>query len=103
MVVGRGNNTKASFLAFWGLLWFTRKRGIFRVKIYGDLRVVIDWTNAHFEMHTIHLEHWLDKIHVLIEDFVEISFEHIYRELNMQANFLSKNVIGPMDGHIFFE
>ena len=54
-------------------------------------------------MHSIQVDHWVRRIHELIEGFADISFDHIHQELNMHAYFLSKNVIGPMDNYIFFE
>ena len=39
----------------------------------------------------------------MIDAFDDISFAHIFRELNRQADYLSKKEIGPMDGFIFFE
>ena len=38
-----------------------------------------------------------------MEDFSEFPCDHVYRELNMQVDSLSKKVIGTMDGLILFD
>ena len=37
----------AELMALWGLLWFTRKRGILELRVVGDSKVVIDWVNGN--------------------------------------------------------
>ena len=45
MVSCKGSNTKVEFMASWGLLQFTKIRGVFRIKILSDPKVSIDWEN----------------------------------------------------------
>ena len=64
------------------------------IQIYGDSKVVVDW--AKFGRNTIrvpHLQHLLVEIHNLKAMFRRISFAHIYRELNEEVEFLSKQAL----------
>ena len=49
------------------------------------------------------LSHWLIKIESLIDTFTEISFRNVFKELNSQADVLSKAVVGHMDGLLHYE
>ena len=42
-------------------------------------------------------------IRLLISDFASITFEHIFPEVNSQADFLSNMAIRPIDGRIYYE
>ena len=39
----------------------------------------------------------------LKESFIQLSFSHIYREFNKEADVLSKEAAGHMDGLMHFE
>ena len=43
MEVGKGINNKEKIMSLWGLLWFTRSRGIVRIKKRSDSKVAINW------------------------------------------------------------
>ena len=45
MGVGDGTNTFVDLISLWGLLWFTKKRGLLQLQIFGDSKIVIDWVN----------------------------------------------------------
>ena len=103
MGAGVGSNTKVGIISLWALLLVTRKKGILNVKIWRDSRVMIDWVIGFSSLHVINLEHWMEKIEGLKDYFSYISFNHIYREHNGQADSLSKKSIGVLDGSLFFE
>ena len=48
------------------------------------------------------LNHWLDNIKDLMKDFFGLTFNHVYMELNYKADFLSKVVLGKMDGKLHY-
>ena len=50
--LGHVTNTFAELMALWGILWFSRKRGILELRVVGDSKVVIDWVNGK-KMHCI--------------------------------------------------
>ena len=53
-------------------------------------------------MQSLHFYNWMRKIRALIQPFQGISFRHIYRIFNEEADSLSKESIGEMDGIIQF-
>lgn len=57
------------------------------IKVYVDSKVIIDWINEK----TISLNSWFDKIKELVYTFSRISFEHIYRDHNVQADFIKES------------
>ena len=52
--------------------------------------MVIDWENRKMQIKAPHLQHLLRVIKVQKASFETISFTHIYRELNIEADKLSK-------------
>ena len=52
--------------------------------------MVIDWENGKMQIKALHLQHLPRVIKEQKVDFETISFTHIYRELNKDANKLSK-------------
>ena len=69
----------------------------------GGSKVIIDLENGSSSFHALMLEHWSRQVKCLIFEFSFISFEHIYREYSVEVNFLSKLLIGEMDGGFFYE
>jgi len=45
---------------------------------------------------------WMDRIKLLKNTFREIWFTHVYRELNMDADFLSKKALSKTEGKLEF-
>jgi hypothetical protein len=68
----------------------------------GDSRVIIDWLNNKANFHSSYLEGWKDRIKLLIKDFQDISFNHVYREYNSEADFLSKLALKETSGKIIY-
>ena len=57
MSIGLGTNTFVELLTLWGLLWFSRKRGIFDLRIVGDSKVVSDWIDDKNSMQSLSLSY----------------------------------------------
>ena len=55
--------------------------------------MTIDWENGQLQINAPHLQHLLRSIRREKENFESISFQHIYRELNVEANKLSKEAL----------
>ena len=53
-------------------------------------KMVIDWENGKKNIRAPHLQHLLDEIQNLKDHFGGGIFSHIYRELNSEADTLSK-------------
>ena len=48
-------------------------------------------------MKSLELNHWLDNTKSLMKEFSFLTFNHVYRELNTEANTLFKLALGAMD------
>ena len=103
MGVGKGTNTDVELFALWVLLWFAKKKRITEIQIVGDSNAVIKWANGTSSLYTLWLEQWMNRVNLLIYNFANISFHHIYRVLSMEVDCLSKKAIGNMGGLIFYE
>ena len=64
--------------------------------------MVINWEKAKASVKSLDLSHWLDRILLKKKEFSWISFDHVYREFNKDADDLSKMVLGDMDGLIHY-
>jgi len=73
------------------------------IQIFGDSRVVIDWLAGKSVLHSINLLHWCSRIKNILTFFSHISFFHIYREHNSEADYLSEKGIGGAPGVFYFE
>jgi ribonuclease HI len=72
------------------------------IQVLGDSKVVIDWLNEKGRLQASAIECWKLRIKELIKNFQEISFAHIFREFNKEADFLSKQAIQEPEGRITF-
>ena len=88
--IGKASNNKAELSDLWETLKVEKGTHIQEIHIYGDSKVVIDWANEKSTIRAPHLQHLLAKIQTLKLKFRWISFDHVYREFNMEADDLSK-------------
>ena len=61
--------------------------------IFGDSMVVISWVKKLSTLNIPSLKHWCDDIFSMMLWAPPVSFNHIYRELNMLADDLSKKAL----------
>jgi len=66
----------------------------------GDSKVIIDWMNHKGQLQAVNLDGWKLKTLELKKLFKEISFQHIYREHNKEAELLSKRVLKEPKGRL---
>ena len=52
--------------------------------------MVVYWVNKKIQINAPHLKQLLNAIRRLLESFSNLMISHIYRELNMEADRLSK-------------
>ena len=71
-------------------------KGVQKLHIFGDLMIIIDWINQIQRCHNIHLNPILEEASHLKTTFNQLSFTHIYREQNEEADKCSKEVAGPL-------
>ena len=73
--------------------------GIDAIQIAGDSRVIVEWFKGIIHLEAVLLTYWMDRILQLKSQFMEISIQHVYREINYDADLLSKQALmGPV-GH----
>ena len=72
------------------LLIFAHEKGIQGIQIFGDSMIVINWMNNAQRCHNIHLTPILEEVAQLKSTFNLITFTHIYRERNSEADRCSK-------------
>ena len=74
-----------------------------RLQLLGDSKKVVDWANGRVQINAPHLQYMMAAIRDLVTSFKSVSFEHIYRELNMEADSLSKLALALQPGIIEVE
>ena len=96
--MGQASNNKAELTALWATLKVARSSHLQDIQIFGDSKVVVDWENGKNTIRAPHLQHLLAEIQELKSKFRRISFVHIYRELNAEADSLSKQALAYQPG-----
>jgi ribonuclease HI len=99
---GGGTNTRAELLGVWATLMLASHLSFHRLQVLGDSKVVIDWLSNRGRLQASTIEGWKSKIKELIKPFQAISFEHIYREFNEEADLLSKQELREPEGRITY-
>ena len=55
--------------------------------------MTIYWENGKMQINIPHIQHLLRQIRDQIQNFDTISFQHIYKEINVEADKLSKEAL----------
>jgi hypothetical protein len=63
---------------------------ISEIQVLGDSRIVIDWLKGKGLLQVVTLESSKERISDFINQFRDITFDHVYKENNQEANYLSK-------------
>lgn len=96
---GFGTNSRSELLALWSLLHLARSLDIEAIQIAGDSMIIVEWFRGKFELELIQLTYWMDRILMLKGQFLEINIQHVYREMNSDADYLSKMALAGPVGH----
>jgi ribonuclease HI len=99
---GAGTNTKAELMGLWATLTLATLWSIEKIQVLGDSKVIIDWINQKGQLHAVNIEGWKLKTKELAITFQDISFQHIYREHNKEADILSKRALKEPEGRLSF-
>lgn len=100
---GNGSNMKAELLALWCILRCANIFGLVNIKVYGDSHVTIKCAAKEFDLNVIALSHWCGRARMDIDMQENISFAHIFREFNGQADELSKQALLGTEGLLVWE
>jgi hypothetical protein len=72
------------------------------IHLLGDSKVVIDWLSKKGRLQVSSLEGWKARILSLSGKFQFITFQHIYRNFNTEADKLSKQAIDDTEGTLSY-
>ena len=97
-----GSNTRAEVIGPWILLTCAKFWGLNYLQVLGDSKVIISWVLGRAHVKSLELNHWLVSTKYVMNDFLGLSFNHVYRELNADADLLSKITLGEMDGKLHY-
>jgi hypothetical protein len=67
------------------LMGIAIEREAHQLQIHGDSNLVVDWLTRNNESHNFLLFPVFDQLKEMERRFTDISFSHVYRELNVQA------------------
>ena len=88
--LGAGSNNRAELLSLQLILIFAAKKGCRSLQIFGDSLNVINWVKKIQTCSDLILRNILLTIWEMVETFDLITFTHVYRENNCQADYASK-------------
>jgi ribonuclease HI len=97
---GRGSNTKAELLGLWATLMIASCWYLNHLHVIGDSKVIIDWINNKSSLQSIHVEGWKQKTQQLALSFSDITFRHLPRSFNSEADALSKRALKQVIGRL---
>jgi hypothetical protein len=109
--MGRGSNNFAELMELKLSLLMDSEKGAQMIQVFGDSLVVINKKEGSFSCDNFILCSIFEDIKVIISIFNSTSLQCIYKEMNIQANALSKeglvlalgcwNIWDEQDGHCF--
>ena len=91
--IGETTNNQAEYQALYGGLMMARKEGVTDIDCFLDSELVVKQLNGFYRLKNADLRPWFDKIVALMKQFNHISFSHIPREKNQQADTLVNDAI----------
>ena len=71
--------------------------------VVGDSKAIIDWAMNKHTLHNLDLQHWVIQTRSIINSSHSILFNHVMRELNTEADHLSKLALKEEPGKIVWE
>jgi ribonuclease HI len=100
--VGTGTNMKAELLGAWASLILASRLHINELLLLGDSKITIDWLNGRADFQVADLESWKERTRAATKLINKLTFSHIYREQNNEADILSKKALFLPSGHICY-
>jgi ribonuclease HI len=97
---GAGTNNRAELLGLWAALYLASVWSISHLHVLGDSRLIIDWISQKSKLQSVHNDSWMDKSLKLVKTFSEVSFHHIPRSFNTEADVLSKRALKGAVGRL---
>lgn len=88
--IGIKTNNEAEYIAIWEALKLALKDKHKKIHLYSDSQLVVNQLNNLYKIKVEGLRKFYDEIKKLQSQFEEVKFIHISRNLNKQADILSK-------------
>lgn len=88
--IGIKTNNEAEYIAIREALKIAPKDKYKKVVLYSDSQLVVNQLNNHYKIKVESLRQYYDEIKKLQSQFEDVKFIHISRDLNKQADILSK-------------
>jgi ribonuclease HI len=98
---GQGTNTKAELLGAWASLVLVRCYTE-ELLLLGDSKLAIDWLKGLADFQVAVLGCWKERTKEAAQLFKKLSFQHIFREENSEADSLSKIALNLPSGQICY-
>jgi ribonuclease HI len=98
---GQGTNAKAELLGAWASLVLA-SRHTDTLLLLGDSKNTIDWLNGRADFKVAALDCWKERTKDASQLFRNLTFQHIFREENSEADSLSKKALHQPSSQICF-
>ena len=73
-----------------------------RLEVFGDSKVIVDWSNSLSKLHVLEQDHWCDCIVGIKSSFIDLSIRNIFKEHNVEANEISNEALSLEMGDLVF-
>lgn len=87
-------------LALWSVLWLAYNLQLTSIQILGDSKSIIDGLSGKSFFQPTGFQGWISRVKHLLTRLHDPPLLHIYRELNTQADYLSKRGLVVPFGNI---
>jgi hypothetical protein len=91
---------KAELLGAWASLILASRLHVNELLLLGDSKITIDWLIGRADFQVADLECWKERTRAATKLVKNLTFSHIYREQNHEADILSKKALHLPPGHI---
>lgn len=81
-------NNEAEYKGLINGMMFAREEGVTHLRVYGDSLLVINQMKGLWKVKADNIKELNKEARALVKDFQHVSFEHIPRELNSEADAL---------------
>ena len=97
---GKDTNNKVELIALWSFLRLEMEKRVQNLHIFGDSKMTIELENGNIHINAPHLQQLLRAIIRILVLFSSFNITHIYRELNMEEDSMSKLTLLLALGHM---
>ena len=90
---GPSTNTKAELLDLWFLLYWAKMLGLPSLNIFGDSSMIINRAIGKAALAYLALDNWCEAIKQMMQNFLSLDMQHVYKKHNQRANGFSKEAL----------